>query len=304
MSLGVGRPRLLDDRVDEAEIDPGMVRQFDQRLQVLGSLVARFVTDDELEPRIVQLRQQRDRMLDALAGHHPGRLQHEDVVGGDSDLIAKVGRELIGLRRRLLEVEHVGNQDRRAASSPRKFLLGERVDGHVLNGRQARRKRHLQKITHRIDGKPVPLPIEIVVMGDHGEFRLGNEMRQGDAQRDVHRQTERVLGNEDVDRELLHEIVQGPFEELGQFVDSPGQIGRASQRSERLLADRKNLRMAEVGFRNLHADGRIAVELAGIPVADVAVIPKDLCPLGALERHAVGTGKPCRNKPNVLWLHL
>ncbi len=115
-------------------------------------------------------------MLDSLAGYYPGGLKEHDVVRFQPNLLAKL-RVATALRRRFLEIQNVGNQDRRGPFPPGEVLLSERINGYVLDRGQAGWKGHGQKITHRVDREPSPLPVEIVVMGDGGYLGLGNEVR-------------------------------------------------------------------------------------------------------------------------------
>ena len=62
------------------------------------------------------------------------------------------------------------------------------------------------------------------MMGDGRDARLGDEMRQCQPQRNVHRNAQRILNDEDIDAELLNEVIERLFQVVAQFVNTPGQL--------------------------------------------------------------------------------
>ena len=187
--------------VDEPQVDARLLGQLDQRPLIVQPLVARLVRDDQFAPRVAQLRDQGDRVFDPLSGHDARRLQQHHVVRRQPDPLAE-----IRLRQSPPPKADSRNPTRWEPAPTkrpraRKIVLRKRVDRHVLDRLGRRRKGHLQKVVHRVDRKSRSLPVEIVMMGDRGDFGLGDEMGQRHAQRNVHRQTQGVLDHQDVDPE-------------------------------------------------------------------------------------------------------
>ena len=50
-----------------------------------------------------------DRQLDSLARHHARRLEYQQLIVAEPNLLAELGRVLVGRRGRVGEVHHVGN---------------------------------------------------------------------------------------------------------------------------------------------------------------------------------------------------
>ncbi len=197
------------------------------------------------------------------------------------------------------KVQHVGDQDRRDAAAVAQILLGERIDRHMLDGGQRRRKGSAEHVVDGVDRKPVSFPIEVVVMGDRGKPGLRNEVCQGDPQRDVHRDGQTVLGDQDIDIELACELVERAFEEVADGEDPARDLRAACANPEHAVIDPLDIRVSEVGVRHVHADIGAAVQLAAEPVADMPMVPEHFSPFGAFQRHAVGAGKARPDKTDT-----
>ena len=69
--------------------------------------------------------------------------------------------------------------------------------------------------------------------------------------------------------------------------------------SKDTIIDPLDVGISEVSMGHEHADIRIRIQFATIPVADMAMIPQDLSPLGSLERYAIGAGKASAYEADV-----
>src|SRR5690606_35081603 len=120
---------------------------------------------------------------------------------------------------------------------------------------------------------------EVVMMGDGGELGLGDEVGDRHTQRNIHRDAQGILDDQNVERILLDEVVQRPLEERRQVENLGGQDRLPLESTEGPAVDVVDLRMPEERFGHDHAETGVPVRLATVPVADVAMIPEDLRPL-------------------------
>jgi hypothetical protein len=77
--------------------------------------------------------------------------------------------------------------------------LGSGINNDMLDVRQVRRKRHPQVIANGIHRKAGSLPVKIMVVRNGGDPGFGNQFSQGDAQGDVHRNSQNILRHQQVD---------------------------------------------------------------------------------------------------------
>ncbi len=68
----------------------------------------------------------------------------------------------------------------------------------MLHGRQIGRKGGLQIVADAVDQEAPALPAEVVVVGDGGQARFGDEFGQGQGEGDIERDGQDILGNERV----------------------------------------------------------------------------------------------------------
>ena len=231
---------------------------------------------------------------------------------------ARAARVLVRRRGRPVEVHDVGD-DLGVEPGPRRQLVRlDRVDDDVAHGRQRRREGGRKVVTHAVDGEPLALPGEVVVVGDDRDAGLRHDLRDREAERDVERDREGVLHQEQVQVEVPDEGVQLVLQVGPQLVDAPRHGVRAHVRGEVVApADRRVLRVRGDGRRPAprvrgrvdRVDVRVAVErlrheaahlgrpvqLAGEVEAVVAETAQHLGPLGRLERDAVRAGQPRRD---------
>ena len=82
---------------------------------------------------------------------------------------------------------------------------------------QRRREGEIQVIANGGDAESCAFPEEIVVVSDGRHLSLREELGDGDPQRHVHRDGERVLRDEDVDVMPLDKAVEGCLQVVGHF---------------------------------------------------------------------------------------
>src|ERR1017187_8202235 len=207
---------------DEANVHAFGLGELAQPIVIREPLVARAVGDDQLGARFLQAAHQLDGVLDALARDEACRLENEDVVGFQPDLLAQVPGVFVHGRRLGVEIKHVG--DERGGDA---FALGELasrggVDDHVFDARQARGKGGVEDVLYRVDHKALAFPVEIMVVRDGVDAGLGNELGQGHTQWQVHRNGEDVLRYEQIDGKLLYERGEAGLKPSPQLVELVG----------------------------------------------------------------------------------
>jgi hypothetical protein len=195
-------------------------------------------------------------------------------------------------RRRVIEIHHVGNH---AAGQPRAAaeLAGRlRVDHHVLDGRQPRRKRRQQIVVHRVDQIPLPLPDEVVVMGDAADARLHHQLHHCQAQGNVHGNRQAVFGDDQVQLKTRHRRMELLLDHPGHLVDFGAGLRRAALAAEALPADLLDRGVLEMGLADHLRALRRPVRLAGDEEALVPHALEHVGPLLNLQADAVVTRYP------------
>ena len=167
-------------------------------------------------------------MLDALARDHPHRLQHEQLVVGETQVGADASGHLVGRRRRVLEVHDVGDDPRRPTQPPCDLLPLRRVDAGMTHVRQRRWEGCADDVGDAVDHEALPLPGQVVVVRQHRDAGLGCELRDGQAQGQVHGDGQRVLRQQHVQLEVTHERVEGRLQVSGELIDLPADRLRAA----------------------------------------------------------------------------
>ena len=156
-----------------------------QVVQISGTLVSGSVGDDEHGGQF-QATHQFDGLLDALAGHHAGGLQHKVHIVGDTQHLAHLGRHLVGRRRGMVKVHHVGDHHRGNPGPPGQLSGGEGVDGDMDKAVQGGREGGSQEVICRRRHEARALPVEIVVMPHGGDAGFGDKLGKGQPQGNIH----------------------------------------------------------------------------------------------------------------------
>jgi len=97
------------------------------------------------------------------------------------------------------EVVDVGNDNRLDAAPGFQALLSYTVDGDVLDGGQFGRKRGVQEIQDGVGLIALALPEEVVMVADGIDAQLGDQTGQADTQRQIHRDGQGVLHDDQID---------------------------------------------------------------------------------------------------------
>ena len=95
----------------------------------------------------------------------------------------------------------------------------------MADGRQARREGGRDVVADAVDREPLALPGEVVVVGDHRDPGLGDQLGEGQPKRQVERDRERVLHEQQVEVEVADERVELGLQVGPQLVD-PSRDGR------------------------------------------------------------------------------
>ena len=111
-------------------------------------------------------------------------------------------------RWRVIEIHHVGDQHGGDAGAQAELVGGGRIDYHMADGRQVRWKSHIEIIPDTIHQEALALPKEVVMMSDHRHTGLGDEFSQRDPQREIERDRQDILCDQQMDVELFGKSVQ------------------------------------------------------------------------------------------------
>jgi hypothetical protein len=105
------------------------------------------------------------------------------------------------------------------------------------------------------------------MMSDGGHAGLGEELRDGHAERDVHGDGDRVLDDEHFDVETADELVERALQVIRHDHDAVGHHGIAAGATPDAAIDPGVFLVTEKRFRHAHADLRVLIDEAGIPKA-------------------------------------
>ena len=303
-AIGRGPALIVDDILDEqcthaeqfgVTPHPALVRQ---------SLVARCVRDHQHGlVSHVQAPDQFDGVLDALALHHPGGLQHQRVVGGDAEGVAHVGVVVVDAGRRTVVVHHVRNEMRVGPGTQRQLIARRAVDHHVADRMQSRREGTAQVVGNAVQHEPLALPGEVVMMPDGGNARLGDHLGDGQAEGNVEWNGQRVLRHQHVDGVAPDEVVDAAFQFIAQLVDARGDRARTGVGMEQVLLDFLYVGVVEVRLGQQQRALLRGVELAGAVEDIVTHALEHGGPLVDFQGDTVGAGDPERDEPYVAPLH-
>ncbi len=176
-------------------------------LFIFVTFIAAGMRDHECALHIQAL-DQLDGMLDPFAPDHARRLKKEKFVRSNIQVGAQIGRVFVRRRGWMIEIHHVRDDRGCHTLSSAKLGSRQRIDHHVTDGRQPRRKGHFQVIANTVHEKAFTLPREIVMMADGRDAGLGNQLRDRQPKRDIHRDRGRIFHDQHVDIEFLDELVE------------------------------------------------------------------------------------------------
>ena len=162
---------------------------------IVCALVAGSMGDHERASR-VQPAGQLDRLLDALAGDDPRWLKQQVLIGTNAKRGPHLGGAGVGLGRRRFEIHHVGDEHRADPGAQGQLAGTVGIDHHVIDGWQDRGKSAQLVIRGRRDLEAFAFPRKVVVMSNGGEMGLCDQLCQGQPQRDVHRDRQGVLDDQ------------------------------------------------------------------------------------------------------------
>jgi leucyl/phenylalanyl-tRNA--protein transferase len=149
---------------------------------------------------------------------------------------------VIGWRRWVVKIHHVGNDTRVQPEARRELLRLDGIDDHMPDGRQVRRKGGRQVIHHAIHLESLPFPVEVMMMGNGWIAGLGDEFGDGESQREVDRYGHRILNDEDFQGKTMRKFIQLFFEIYLEFINALRHLGRADIDGEGVVRQFRNFR--------------------------------------------------------------
>ncbi len=165
---------------------------------------------------------------------------------------------------------------------------------------EERREGGLKVVVDSIQREALPLPGKVVMMGDHGQRGFGDYLGHRQAERNVHWDSQDVLGQKDFDLELLDEAVNLVLEALFEGLDLVGDGAGSERHAEELALNVGNLRMPKERQRRDVTCLRWGVKQPGHPKARVAHAGQNLGPFSRFERNAVSTVEACGDEADAL----
>ena len=148
-----------------------------------------------------------DRMFDALAFDHTGRLKNEPFIRVESQRIADIAGIVVRRRGGMFEIHHVWNNGGRYTRPEAELVARRGTDDDMANRRKMRRKSHIEIIPDPVCLELLALPEKIVMMGDGGQTGLRDELGDCQPERDVQRYGHRVFRYQEIDVELSNKFV-------------------------------------------------------------------------------------------------
>ena len=167
---------------------------------------------DDQRARQVQAFGQLNGSLNPLARDDPRWLEQKILIWRHAKRRAQIIGVAIGRTRRVLKIHHVRHHQGTGPSAQSQLLLAIRVDRHVHDRVESCRKGSAQVIIRRTHTVAGAFPGEVVMMGDGRHFSFGDQLRQRQAERDVHRNGHRVFDDQDIQLEATHKSVQVLFQ--------------------------------------------------------------------------------------------
>ena len=98
----------------------------------------------------------------------------------------------------------------------------------------------------------------------------------------MHRDTQCILGDNDIYFKLFDELVKPALEIVSHCMDVATDLRGAMFDTEGMLVDPADFLMIKKGLGHQHAHIRIPVQLPGKPVGNMPTIPQKLGPFGRL----------------------
>jgi len=145
--------------------------------------------------------------------------------------------------------------------------------------------------------KSLAFPVEVVVVSDGGNPRLGDEFGEGQPKGDVHRDGEGVLDHQDVELEPGVEFPDRFLESLFELTHTLGNAGRSFLAREESLVDFLDCLMPEKRFRDKHRRLWRGVELACKEAAAASLGLEDFHPFFVSRLTPSAPAKRVETKP-------
>ena len=205
--------------------------------------------DDERAIGLLEPADKFDGGFDSLPAYQTGRLKDKKAVFNQPHVLFEVPIVIVDLLGEYLEIHDIRDQGPARPGAPGKFQTRDGVDDHMLNVGLNRGKGRSQIIHGGEAVKPLPLPVEIMVVCYGRYAGLGDKLGQRKSQRDVDRNGQSILDNQNIKLKPIVKLLQCIFELffdgmnfLGGF---PGPLLSCKQR----MLYVEDLRVLKKGFR-------------------------------------------------------
>ena len=125
------------------------------------------------------------------------------------------------------------------------------------------------------------------MMRDTRHARFRQKLRDRQAQWNIHRDRQRILRDQHIDRKLLREIIERRFQKRRQIMNPRRHFARPRFRFPNPRIDFQNRFMPEIRLRHHHRNPRLAIAHPRKPVRHMAFFPQDLRPFRCFQRNPI-----------------
>ena len=135
------------------QIHPRILSLLLQGLHVLMTFITALVRNHKFTPRILQFSHNTNGMLNTFSRNDSRGLQNQDIIRRNPQMRTHILRVCGRIASRILEIQHVRNQNRNQSFAPGQFVTCGTVDGRMLYIWKRRGECHIQVILDRIHQK-------------------------------------------------------------------------------------------------------------------------------------------------------
>ncbi len=111
-----------------------------------------------------------------------------------------------------------------------------------------RRKGLAHVVYRRVTMEPLSLPIKVMMMCDRCNAGFDDELRHGQAQRDIDGDRQNVFGHQNVELKTLVKLLQLPFQLLFEFLDTTTGLTGSAVLLKQLVLNFQNFGVSKKSF--------------------------------------------------------
>jgi len=201
-------PRACDVTTDQPQIHSMFAGITLEPFRIFQLFITGLMGNHQFVSRIVKLLDQLDGRFDAFSLYDAGRLQDHSIFRRQSDRLPKCENPFVVRIRGVFEVEHIRDDRILHAGAKGQLFLGVRVDHDVFDIWQPGGKGHAQIVADGIEQESNPFPVEIMIVGYGGKLCFGDGFRQCQAEGNVHRNGQYILGDQQIDVVAFDKLVE------------------------------------------------------------------------------------------------